>query len=238
MVTINPIDSQNPIQVADGGLGVSTLTTAYAPVCAGTTATGPVQVASTGLGTSGNVLTSNGSSAVPSFQSVAGTLSLIQTITASGSPANITFSTGIASPNTTYFLVFSNVVASAANSNLSFLLYVGGNYTGAGYESGNNLNSYNLATWFNFSATSSALVSYTCLSTTNVNGYIWFHNLASSNKPIWSGQLFGTDSATVPQEALIFGNNSTTGGVSGLQFYFINGSTFTSGTFSLYALVQ
>lgn len=56
------------ITVAKGGTGVSTMTTAYAPVCAGTTATGALQVASTGLSTSGNVLISNGSSSLPSFQ--------------------------------------------------------------------------------------------------------------------------------------------------------------------------
>lgn len=54
--------------VAGGGTGVVTMTTAYAPVCAGTTATGALQVASTGLSTSGYVLTSNGASALPSFQ--------------------------------------------------------------------------------------------------------------------------------------------------------------------------
>lgn len=58
--------------VAGGGTGVVTMTTAYAPVCAGTTATGALQVASTGLSTSGYVLTSNGSSALPSFQAAGG----------------------------------------------------------------------------------------------------------------------------------------------------------------------
>lgn len=56
--------------VAGGGTGVVTMTTAYAPVCAGTTATGALQVASTGLSTSGNFLISNGSSALPSFQKI------------------------------------------------------------------------------------------------------------------------------------------------------------------------
>ena len=58
------------ITVADGGTGVSTMTTAYAPVCAGTTATGALQVASTGLGTAGYVFTTNGSAALPSFQAL------------------------------------------------------------------------------------------------------------------------------------------------------------------------
>jgi hypothetical protein len=59
------------VAVTSGGTGVATMTTAYAPVCAGTTATGALQVASTGLATAGFVLTSNGASAVPSFQAPA-----------------------------------------------------------------------------------------------------------------------------------------------------------------------
>ncbi len=60
------------IDVPHGGTGVNTMTTAYAPVLAGTTATGVLQVADTGLATSGFVLTSNGSSAKPSFQAAPG----------------------------------------------------------------------------------------------------------------------------------------------------------------------
>ena len=56
--------------VTAGGTGLSTATTAYAPIISGTTATGNFQVASTGLSTAGYVLTSNGSSAVPSFQAI------------------------------------------------------------------------------------------------------------------------------------------------------------------------
>jgi len=56
--------------VSNGGTGVATMTTAYAPVCAGTTATGALQVASTGLSTSGYVLTSTGSGSLPTFQAV------------------------------------------------------------------------------------------------------------------------------------------------------------------------
>ena len=62
---------KSPQPVIEGGTGVVTMTTAYAPVISGTTATGPLQVASTGLATSGFVLTSNGAAAVPSFQAAA-----------------------------------------------------------------------------------------------------------------------------------------------------------------------
>lgn len=81
--------------VAGGGTGVVTMTTAYAPVCAGTTATGALQVASTGLGTSGNVLTSTGASSLPTFQALpAGGVTITgDSGSASGSTITLTGST-------------------------------------------------------------------------------------------------------------------------------------------------
>lgn len=58
--------------VADGGTGVSSLT-AYAPVFGGTTSTGAVQSGT--VGTSGQVLTSNGAGALPTFQAASASLS-------------------------------------------------------------------------------------------------------------------------------------------------------------------
>lgn len=66
MVTINAIDTQNPIQVAKGGTGVAS-NTAYAVLCGGTTAAGAIQSIAS-VGTSGQVLTSNGAGALPTFQ--------------------------------------------------------------------------------------------------------------------------------------------------------------------------
>lgn len=56
------------VTVAQGGTGVATLT-AYAPVFGGTTGTGAVQSGT--VGTSGQVLTSNGAGALPTFQAPA-----------------------------------------------------------------------------------------------------------------------------------------------------------------------
>lgn len=55
--------------VAGGGTG-DTSFTAFAPICGGTTTTGALQSASTGQATSGFVLTSTGSSSLPTFQAV------------------------------------------------------------------------------------------------------------------------------------------------------------------------
>lgn len=95
MATQNSINTGKPIEVSNGGTGAATMTTAYAPVCAGTTATGALQVASTGLGTSGFVLTSNGSAALPSFQAAAGGITTLagDSGSATGSTVTITGST-------------------------------------------------------------------------------------------------------------------------------------------------
>lgn len=60
--------------VANGGTGVASLT-AYAPVCGGTTSTGAVQSCGTGQSNPGYVYTSNGGSALPSWQAAAGGVS-------------------------------------------------------------------------------------------------------------------------------------------------------------------
>lgn len=69
-MTQNSWNSEDPVQVAKGGTGVNTLTTAYGVLCAGTTATGDVQTLGA-LGASGTLLTSNGAGALPSFQAAA-----------------------------------------------------------------------------------------------------------------------------------------------------------------------
>lgn len=70
--TINGVKTfGTPIAVGSGGTGNSTFT-AYSIIAAGTTATGPFQNVS-GVGTSGQVLTSNGAATLPTWQNVAGT---------------------------------------------------------------------------------------------------------------------------------------------------------------------
>jgi len=58
------------VVVADGGSGRSSAT-AYAVICGGTTSTGAHQSIAS-VGTSGQVLTSNGAGALPTFQAAAG----------------------------------------------------------------------------------------------------------------------------------------------------------------------
>ena len=83
------------VSVSDGGTGVSS-TTAYAVLCGGTTSTGALQ-SIVSVGTSGQVLTSNGAGALPTFQSAGantGRLIGFQLLT-SGTSATYTRSGGV-----------------------------------------------------------------------------------------------------------------------------------------------
>jgi hypothetical protein len=81
-ITVRPWlePSDNSLTVANGGTGRNTAT-AYAVICGGTNATAEHQSIA-GLGTSGQVLTSNGPGALPTMQAVpgAGGGTLIQTV--------------------------------------------------------------------------------------------------------------------------------------------------------------
>jgi hypothetical protein len=66
---LGTVATESTVPVAKGGTGVATLT-AYAPVFGGTTGTGAVQSGT--VGTAGQVLTSNGAGALPTFQDAAG----------------------------------------------------------------------------------------------------------------------------------------------------------------------
>ena len=66
--TTGAITLGGTLGVASGGTGATSLT-AYAVLCGGTTSTGAVQSVAS-VGTSGQVLTSNGAGALPTFQSI------------------------------------------------------------------------------------------------------------------------------------------------------------------------
>lgn len=70
MSTNNAWNSQDPAQVSKGGSGVSS-TTPFAVLCGGTTPTSPFQSVAS-VGTAGQILTSNGAGALPTFQAPSG----------------------------------------------------------------------------------------------------------------------------------------------------------------------
>lgn len=98
------------LPVANGGSGVAA-TTVYAPLFGGTTTTGPFQSGT--VGTTGQVLTSNGAGALPTFQASGGASAGLTTIT-SGSFGAVTLLDITGIPTTYRSLVL--FVESASNT--------------------------------------------------------------------------------------------------------------------------
>lgn len=80
------------LSVARGGTGLAS-TTAYAVLCGGTTSTGALQSIAS-VGTSGQVLTSNGAGALPTFQTVPGFTAATQAEMESGSSTTVAVTPG------------------------------------------------------------------------------------------------------------------------------------------------
>jgi len=103
------LPSYTTLGVDGGGTGVASLT-AYAVMCGGATSTGAVQSIAS-VGTSGQVLTSNGAGALPTFQANSGgsgTWVLLSTATASSS-ASIDFTSSIDGTYDMYAVAFQTV---------------------------------------------------------------------------------------------------------------------------------
>lgn len=125
--------------VAGGGTGNTTFTP-YSVICAGTTATGTFQNVS-GVGTSGQVLTSNGAAALPTWQAAgSGGITTIagNTGTATGSTVNF-HSTATAGATTSFSASASTVNLNLADSKLNIILGTNTTTAGLGLTSGSNI---------------------------------------------------------------------------------------------------
>lgn len=87
-LTANTLALTNALTVANGGTGLAT-TTAYGLIAAGTTATGAFQQVS-GTGTAGQVLTSNGAGALPTWQASTGGVTSFSAGTTGFTPSTAT----------------------------------------------------------------------------------------------------------------------------------------------------
>jgi len=108
--------------VAGGGTGM-TSATSYAVLCGGTTSTNPHQSIA-GVGSSGQVLTSNGAGALPTFQpnAPAGTTWVFINSQDASASADIQFTSGIDSTYTLYAIFWSNVTPGTTLQSLNFAL--------------------------------------------------------------------------------------------------------------------
>lgn len=134
----------NPLPVGDGGTGVASLT-AYAVITGGTSSVNPLQAIAS-VGTAGQVLTSNGPGALPSFTNATGTGTVNSGTT----------------PNIAYYATSSSILSDSGISRANLFLADGTvNATGAF-----NLNSHKVTGLTNGSSAQDA-VAFTQLSSGN-----------------------------------------------------------------------
>jgi len=154
------------VTVPYGGTGLTTLTTAYGVVCAGTTATGNLQNA--GTGTSGQVLTSNGSSALPTWQTITNSSTNLSLAVAQSSHG---FSVGnvVYLSSGTYTLAKADNAATAEVAGIVSVVTDANNFTLLMYGEITTLSALTAGTVYFLSASSAG--AYTATQVTTV-GYI------------------------------------------------------------------
>lgn len=116
-----------PVIVPQGGTGLTSLT-AFAVLCGGTSGTNPVQPIAS-VGTSGQVLTSNGPGVLPTMQTPsAGGFSLLATLTANNS-ATLQDTTHITASFNVYMFVAENIIPVTNNTILKMRITENGGST-------------------------------------------------------------------------------------------------------------
>lgn len=233
------------VVVADGGTGLSS-TTAYAVLCGGTTSTGALQSIAS-VGTSGQVLTSNGAGALPTFQTnSSGSLVKISSSTASSS-ASISF-TGLSSTYRSYIFVFESIIPATDGVILCCRTSTdnGSTYASSSgdYRYGNNTVAFNGTAVGNYSTSATYLAlngngSGTGISNTSTNGFagrvqlfdhasttVYKNLIWDVSYPLAAGGLFSRGN----------GVRISTADVDAIQFYMSSGN-IASGTITMYGIV-
>ena len=238
MPTNNSINSQDPIQVSKGGLGVAS-TTAYGVLAGGTSSTSAIQ--NCGAGTSGQILKSNGASALPSFvapSSVGGSMVLLQTITFDNTASSYNITSSLSSTYSTYKIIGTNIQGFNGGSDTIALRVStdgGSTFATTGYSVYGG--AWNFATnqLSTFATTDGIRMCY--LDLTGTSDYVSFEAMVT-------GYLASTGIQVVAENALKPTNKMLTtfgnyiGTVNGLQIININAVNIVSGKVSIYGIVQ
>lgn len=168
--------SGTPIGVSGGGTGTAT-TTAYAVLCGGTDSTAALQSIAS-VGTSGQVLTSNGAGALPSFQaaggfsygaSISGTTADGVTITLSNSSNDAAGALKLIAGNTqSNQPVLANLQLGTSGNVMGMLIQGTGGTTGGAAGTGKN----HITLWANVDSSSARVINFANGTTYTEHGYI------------------------------------------------------------------
>ena len=204
------------LSVAQGGTGAATAT-AYAVQCGGTTSTAAHQSVAS-VGTAGQVLTSNGAAALPSFLAKIGQ----STVTATTSGTSVDF-TGIPSWATRVTVMLNNV---SSNGTSNFQVQIGsGSIDATSYTSVVSAGSgaYSNTTGFMVTGVISAALARngTCVLTA-LGGNVWIATSIVAN------------SDTTYTTSVGGGTKSLAGALDRIRFTTVNGTdTFDSGSVNI-----
>lgn len=216
------LSTATTVTVAQGGTGVASLT-AYAVICGGTSSTGAVQSIAS-VGTSGQVLTSNGASALPTFQNQTATaLVLLNTLTASNS-ATLTDTTSITSAYDTYLFIWETLIPDTGASALRCGFSTdGGSNWGTAEASQTLRHNSTTVTGANQTNTTGFFLSAGQTIPTNAGlgftGNMFFTNPNSTDqKKIWWQGGWQASGSIVALTG--YGNSTETGTVNAVKFYF------------------
>jgi hypothetical protein len=207
-------------------------------------ANGSIGVGSTpAYGTSGQVLTSAGSAAAPTWLTpTSGALTLLSTVTASAS-ATVDIETTFSSTYDAYILVCNSVVLANDNAIPFMRLKIGGSYISTGtYQYHANISVASSATYSSANATTDTAIWLTGNSGNDTkesgNFVIYTHDPESTSLQHivhWYGAAVNTSGVVLAGTGV--GSNTTTGALTGIRIL-ASGGNITSGTFRLYGIAN
>lgn len=238
MPTNNSINSQDPIQVAKGGLGVSS-TIAYGVLAGGTTTQGAIQ--NIGAGSSGQILKSNGSSSLPTFvapSSVGASMVLLHTITFDNTASSYNITPYLSSSYQTYKIIGTNIQGfNGGSNNIALRVSTDGGSTFAttGYSFKAALWTLGVNTFTSFGGTDCILMGY--LDLTSTSDYVSFEGMLTGYLASTGIQLT-TDTSLKPTDKILTTFGNYIGTVNGLQILNLNAVNIVSGKVSIYGIVQ
>lgn len=249
MATNNATDTSKPVAISQGGTSAATMTTTDGVVYYDGSA-----LVTTGVGTAGQVLTSNGAGVAPTFQSGGGGtggLVFLDSQTASNS-ATIDFTSVITGTYNNYWLIFSGVVPATNTASLTMVVSTdnGSSWITANgsYAAGIRYCAYNSSS---FSNDNDALERFILLSSelsdtagTGVSGTGTIFNTGNGGYFAITGLCVFNGSSSGGGTTGWFGDGYDSGGggsgqigVNAIRFLMTSGNIST-GTFSLFGIAE
>lgn len=231
MAANNGMNMPLPLEVSNGGIGLTSFSVTNSVLYTGSSGTGNLQFLSSN-GTAGQIISADGSGG---YNWSTQGWKLIQSQTASNS-ADLTFTTGWTSSYRMYQVVLSQIVP--ATNSVSFQAQYssdgGATWQATSYLSGSNINAYNSTARTNLTSTTSVLLSSNNLSnvggtTPGLSGIFYLFNMADTSRQQFIGSAISGSGSNI----LASSHNQTLVNSNALKFFCSSGN-ITSGNITIY----